>query len=80
MLKSTWTLIALGVLVAAAGGGAYYYTARNTIKQQALPSEATPQPLAPSTLQSDGIGRSTLESIGTIENLKPVPLQPASPR
>lgn len=80
MFKSTWTYVALGLIVAAAGGGAYYYITRATIEQQVPPSVSAPAPVAPSAPQDDDVKRKTLEGIGSIKNLTPVPLQPAPQR
>lgn len=79
MLKSTWTYIALGFIVAAAGGGAYYYITHTTI-EHVPPSAAAPPSVAPSAPQNDDVKRKTLEGIGSIKNLKPVPLQPTQQR
>ncbi|PNG46136.1 hypothetical protein WDL1P3_00187 (plasmid) [Variovorax sp. WDL1] len=80
MFKSTWTYIALGFIVAAAGGAAYYYITHATIEKQAPPSAAVPPSVAPAVPQDDDVKRKTLEGIGSIKNLKPVPLQPSPQR
>ena len=80
MFKTTWTYIALGFIVAAAGGGAYYYITHATMEQHVPPSAATPPSVAPTMPQDDDVKRKTLEGIGSIKNLKPVPLQPSPQR
>ncbi|MBT2320795.1 hypothetical protein J7E62_00270, partial [Variovorax paradoxus] len=80
MLKSTWTYVALGFIVATAGSGAYYYITHTQVEQQVPPTAAAPPPVAPSAPQDNEAKRKSLEGIGSIKNLKPVPLQPAPQR
>lgn len=81
MLKSTWIYTALGVIVAAAGGVAYSYIMDTTIEDHVPPSGATSlSSVAPPVQQDDDVKGKTLEGIGSIKNLQPVPLHPAPQR
>ena len=80
MIRSTWTYLALGAIVAVAGGGAYYYITHAEIHQEMPPSAADSPPVEPFALQDEDVTRKTLEGIGSIRNLKPVPVQPAPQR
>ncbi|VTU42877.1 hypothetical protein [Variovorax sp. RA8] len=80
MIRSPWTLFALGVIVAVSGGGAYYYVTHAAIHQKMPSSAADSLPVEPFALQDDDVSRKTLESIGSVRKLKPVPLQPAPQR
>jgi hypothetical protein len=80
VIKSTWTYLALGVIVAVAGGGAYYYITHAEIHQEMPQSAADSLPVESSALQGDDVKRKTMDGIGSIRNLKPVPLQPAPQR
>ncbi|MGJ7604247.1 hypothetical protein ACSFA7_07880 [Variovorax sp. LT1R20] len=80
MFKSTKTYVALCVIVAAASVGTYYYITRATI-EQSMPSDAiAPPALTPSAPRDEDVERKILQGIGSIKNLKPVPLQPALQR
>jgi hypothetical protein len=80
MLKTKWTYLALGVLVAAGGGGTYYYTTRLTVEELIPESAAAPAALAPSVPRDEDVDRKVLEGIGSIKQLRPVPLRPALQR
>lgn len=80
MLKTTWTYIALGLIAAVAGVGAFYYMTQTTVEQHVPAAAAAPPPPAPKPAQDDDLKRKTLEGIGSIKKLKPVPLEPTPHR
>jgi hypothetical protein len=77
MANTTWTYIAGAAAVAAACGGGYYYYTQHTVSREVIKEPAqivAPQPAAPSNQPDDETRRKTLEGIGSIKNLKPVPI------
>ena len=79
MLKITRIYLVIAVSVSAAGAAAYYYfREETTVEAPAAP--ATQAPASPASGQptnDDEVKRKTLEGIGSIKKLQPVPLQPA---
>jgi hypothetical protein len=75
MFKGTWTYIALGVIVFA-GGSAYYRITSNAIKQVPVGTVDRP-PMTPSFPHGKDPKNNTLDGIGSINRLMPVPIQPA---
>ncbi len=76
MLKSTKTYVALCAIVAIAGIGMYHYINHATIEQSTPSGEAVPPVATPSAPRDKDVERKTLHGIGSIKDLKPVPLQP----
>jgi hypothetical protein len=79
MIKTIWMYVAVVAIVGAVGGGAYFYSHPTTSIQASEPSLPA---LAPSTgvvtsENDDEVKRKTLEGIGSIKKLKPVPIAPA---
>ncbi|MDM0058972.1 hypothetical protein [Variovorax fucosicus] len=82
MLKTTWIYLVLAVGVSAAGAAAYYYTReQTTVEAPAVPAiQAPASPASGQPSNDDEVKRKTLEGIGSIKKLQPVPLQPAPSR
>ena len=82
MPKITWIYFVLAVGVSAAGAAAYYYTReQTTVEAPAAPAIQTPaSPASGQPSNNDEVKRKTLEGIGSIKKLQPVPLQPAPNR
>ena len=77
MDKNTLLSVALGFIAVVASGGAYYYFVNSTVEQAHPSGTASPAKAQPPVPRDDEMKRQTLESIGSINGLKPVPLQPA---
>ena len=82
MLKTKWIYLVLAVGVSAAGAAAYYYTReQTTVETPAVPAiQAPASPASGQTSNDDEVKRRTLEGIGSIKKLQPVPLQPTPNR
>jgi len=84
MLKTTWAYVAIAVALSGAGAAAYYFAHETKIVQPngptAEPAGAAATAPANSTSSDDDVKRKTLEGIGSIKKLKPVPLQPSQQR
>lgn len=78
MIKSIWTYIALVAVVGAVGGGAYLYSHQTTsmqVTETSLPAQPPPASAARTDSDED-VKRKTIEGIGSIKKLKPVPIAP----
>ena len=80
MLKSTWTYTAIGLIVIAAAGGAYHYIAHTQVEKHIPPTAESSQLATPSSSHNEDVRRKTLDDIGSIKSLKPVPMQPTPQR
>ena len=78
MLKRKRTYPAFGVIAAAAGAEMHYQFTHAAIQQQ-IPPDTRGPPFIGSSVHQDDVKRKTLESIGSIKYLRPVPL-PSVPR
>ena len=78
MLKATWIYVTIA-LVVIAGGGAYLYSRQVTsveVTEPSLPIQSPTAVGAPSR-DDEEIKRRTLEGIGSVKQLRPVPITPA---
>ncbi len=77
MNKTVLIYITVAIAVAGAAGGTYYLTqeARTVETPTAVESAPIVVPAQPSN--TNEVRRKTLEGIGSIKDLKPVPLQPS---
>ncbi|MDQ0038603.1 hypothetical protein J2W30_006390 [Variovorax boronicumulans] len=76
MLKSAKTYVVFCAIVAVTGIGMYYYINHATIESSPPSGKAVPPVAAPSAPQDGDVERKILQSIGSIKDLKHVPLQP----
>jgi len=73
MRRSAWLLI----LIAVAGAGAFYYYERHytLVREITTPAPSTSQVIVvPPSPSKDELNRKRVEGIGSIKDLKPVPL------
>jgi hypothetical protein len=83
MLKTIWTYAAIAVAVSGAGAAAYYFTHETQSMEGPVPVAEPARPTAAPTQSASNqeeLKRKTLEGIGSIKKLKPVPLQPSQQR
>ena len=76
MLTSTKIYVALCAIIVFAGIGMYYYINHATIERSTNSGEAIPPVATPSAPQDRDVERKILHGIGSIKDLKPVPLPP----
>ena len=81
MQKSIWVYTTI-TLLAVAAGGAYFYSREVTsvqITEPSLPAQPSSASASPSP-DDEATKRKTLEGIGSIKQLKPVPIAPTPSR
>ena len=81
MQKTTWIYTTIALLAVVAGG-AYFYSREVTsvqITEPSLPVQPS-SASAPPSRDEEEIKRKTLEGIGSVKQLKPVPIAPTPSR
>ena len=81
MLKTTWIYLFVAIVVSSAGIAAYYMMHQTKEVEVSAPVVAPVIPISPDrVVNNDDTKRRTLEGIGSIKQLRPVPIHPTPQR